>query len=124
MEFKKENKREISWITPTAKLASPIWKHFKISNDNTQTLCNICEATISHAGKNTTNMRRHMTRHHPTVEIDKKSLKLTAQSSESEFNRAQNAEEKKSAFFGIKKGSANERRITDAIMFYILQDLQ
>ena len=123
MSLKEENSKETVWIAPPVRLSAAVWKHFKLSRDRSKTLCKICDSIVPSVNGNTTNLNKHMLRHHPEVDIGKKSsksnLKLTSESAPS-----QSESKAKNSLFGIKRGSGQEKRITDSLMFYIIKDLQ
>ena len=67
-----DNKPMVSLESPSIK-KSDVWTNFgfpvyesdsKRTTDKTKTVCHLCKVTVPYNG-NTTNMRIHLTRHHP-----------------------------------------------------------
>ena len=123
-----ENK--IDWFKAPACYKAPIWKHFKMSPDKTKTLCIHCEAICSYSNGNTTGMKRHIARHHPTVPVvdakpERSAVKSNKISQSADADLENSTGKTVPDIFGkIKKGSARDINITNALMRYIIKDLR
>ncbi|KAL2079766.1 hypothetical protein ACEWY4_025510 [Coilia grayii] len=109
---------ESSLLLVPSNMKADVWNHFgfrKLGNgtvDKSKVVCRICKAEVKYSG-NTTNLRNHLTRHHPDVQ-----LMLTSETD----TRQQSIE---TAFKNkMPHNSPRAQNITESIALFICKDLR
>ena len=123
----KNNIESNEWVSPPAYLNARVWEHFKVSKDKRFTLCVHCKTVIAYTNSNTSGMKRHMCRKHPTIDLQPKSKiksASTCDDSEKKSNDVKPTPLLSNYFSVIKKGSARDAEIRKALMEFIIEDIR
>uniref|UniRef100_A0A3P8RJ63 BED-type domain-containing protein n=1 Tax=Astatotilapia calliptera TaxID=8154 RepID=A0A3P8RJ63_ASTCA len=98
-------------------LKADVWQHFGFKNcedseepDKSKAVCKMCKMEVKHCG-NTTNLRNHLTRHHPDILLAK-----TADTKQCSLEKA----------FAVKFESTSPRaqKITQSVATFICKDIR
>ncbi|KAL2079757.1 hypothetical protein ACEWY4_011180 [Coilia grayii] len=98
-------------------LKADVWQHFGFKSyedreelDKTKAICKLCQIEVKYSG-NTTNLRNHLSRHHPDVALAK-----TSGANQTALEKA----------FGVKLPSNSPRAlsITEAVGIFISKDIR
>lgn len=98
-------------------LKADVWQHFGFKNcedseepDKSKAVCKMCKMEVKHCG-NTTNLRNHLTRHHPDILLAK-----TADTKQRSLEKA----------FAVKLASTSPRaqKITQSVATFICKDIR
>uniref|UniRef100_A0A3P8QXP5 BED-type domain-containing protein n=1 Tax=Astatotilapia calliptera TaxID=8154 RepID=A0A3P8QXP5_ASTCA len=98
-------------------LKADVWQHFGFKNcedseepDKSKAVCKMCKMEVKHCG-NTTNLRNHLTRHHPDILLAK-----TADTKQRSLEKA----------FAVKFESTSPRaqKITQSVATFICKDIR
>ncbi|XP_076742690.1 E3 SUMO-protein ligase ZBED1-like [Maylandia zebra] len=98
-------------------LKADVWQHFGFKNcedseepDKSKAVCKMCKMEVKHCG-NTTNLRNHLTRHHPDIPLAK-----TADTKQRSLEKA----------FAMKLASTSPRaqKITQSVATFICKDIR
>uniref|UniRef100_A0A3P9CVN5 BED-type domain-containing protein n=1 Tax=Maylandia zebra TaxID=106582 RepID=A0A3P9CVN5_9CICH len=101
----------------TLRAAADVWQHFGFKNcedseepDKSKAVCKMCKMEVKHCG-NTTNLRNHLTRHHPDILLAK-----TADTKQRSLEKA----------FAVKFESTSPRaqKITQSVATFICKDIR